>query len=509
MPSAVGYCRVSSEEQAAHGISVSAQRDILNGYAAMTQSAIRIFEDAGFSGKNTARPGLQAMLDAVRAGGVETVVVWKLDRLSRSLRDTLTMIEDVFQPLRVRLVSITESIDTSSPSGRMMLNMLAAFAQLEREQDSDRVVMAHKHLARDCRYLGGHVPLGYTVDDSGHYQLDLATAPIVRRVFEMYITRCGYTQILDYLNSNVSSFGHRKNPFSKSDLKYLLHNEFYAGTYIRRMGQDKRSRITSPEIIRVPGGVPAVISQEEWRKVMGIREDNRAARTGAMYKSGRRAYPLSGLVYCSVCGSLMRLEHGGKDRNGTIQRYYTCKDKHVRPVRLEAAEAAVFSAVESLLEDESALIGACRIANNYASAADEDNKAEIADLESRLQGISKKSARLLAFVESSGSDAPASIMTELKALDAEAEILRTRIAACQRPSSYYDAPETLSALRAVLDIKNSPPEQQKPVIQAAIRRVLVSDDNIQIQPAWHIGCGDDPPHPICHTIKRIPYRRNG
>jgi len=197
----LGYSRVSSEEQAAHGISIDAQRGILEGYAAMTSQQIRIYEDAGYSGKNTNRPALQQLLAACRSDAVSAVVVWKLDRLSRSLRDTLAIIEDVFQPRSITLVSVTESIDTSTPSGRMMLNLLASFAQLEREQDSDRVVMAHKHLARDCKYLGGHIPLGYCIDADKHYQLDPVTAPVVRRVFEMYLSRSGYTPILDYLNS--------------------------------------------------------------------------------------------------------------------------------------------------------------------------------------------------------------------------------------------------------------------------------------------------------------------
>ena len=94
----LGYSRVSSEEQAAHGISIDAQRNILEGYAAMTSQPIRIYEDAGYSGKNTNRPALQQLLAACRSDSVSAVVVWKLDRLSRSLRDTLTIIEDVFQP---------------------------------------------------------------------------------------------------------------------------------------------------------------------------------------------------------------------------------------------------------------------------------------------------------------------------------------------------------------------------------------------------------------------------
>ena len=270
----LGYSRVSSEEQAVHGISIEAQRNSLQGYAAMMNQQIRIFEDAGYSGKNTNRPALQQLLAACRSGSASAVVVWKLDRLSRSLRDTLTIIEDVFQPRGITLVSITENIDTSTPSGRMMLNLLASFAQLEREQDSDRVVMAHKHLARDCKYLGGHVPLGYRIDADKHYQLDPVTAPVVRRAFEMYLSRTGYTPILDYLNS-FDFPGTRKTPFKKSDLNNLLGNEIYAGIYIRRLGADPRHRITSPETIRVPGGVPAILTPEEWSRVCAFREQAR------------------------------------------------------------------------------------------------------------------------------------------------------------------------------------------------------------------------------------------
>ena len=496
-----GYCRVSSEEQALHGISVSAQRDILNGYAAMSQSAIRIYEDPGFSGKNMQRPALRRLLADLQQEPVDAVVVWKLDRLSRSLRDTLAIIEDILQPRHIRLVSITESIDTSSPSGRMMLNMLASFAQLEREQDSDRVVMAHKHLARDCRYLGGHIPLGYAVNSSGYFELDPPTALIVRQVFEMYLSHYGYTEILSFLNSHVDSFGKRKRPFGKADLKYLLHNEFYSGTYIRRMGADKRSKISSPEVIRVPGGVPAIISQEEWRRVQVIRDENKQNHTSAMYRA-RQVYPLSGLVYCAVCGKPMSLNYGGKDRDGTVQRYYVCRNKCVRPSRLEFTEQAVFEAVDHLLENEDALIHACEIANSYSASADEDHQDEILVLQERKQEIAKQNARLLAFIKEHGTAAPASMMDELKSLEHETQDIDARILAFRRATCVYDSAETLSALRAVQSAKKLPPEKQKPVLQAAIRRVLVSADEIQVQPNWHSCGGDDPPHPICQSVPR-------
>ena len=495
----LGYSRVSSEEQAAHGISIDAQRGILEGYAAMRETTIRIFEDAGYSGKNTQRPALQALLDKCRDGGVSAVVVWKLDRLSRSLRDTLTIIEDVFQPRNITLVSVTESIDTSTPSGRMMLNLLASFAQLEREQDSDRVVMAHKHLARDCKYLGGHVPLGYRIDQEKHYQLDPDAAPVVRKVFEMYMSRSGYTPILEYLNSFTFP-GTRRTPFGKSDLKNLLANEIYSGTYVRRLGADPRHRITSPETIRVPGGVPALLTQEEWQRVCALRKQSESA--AAIY-SARQIYPLSGLVYCASCGQLMHLNYGGKDRDGSVQRYYTCRKSCCRPARLEGLQNAVFSVVEQMAaEGAEAIRMACAVANSYADAADQDHASEAAAADQQIMEINKRIARIVAYISDRGTDAPASLADDLRRLEKERDALASRAASLRRPATRYDAPATVEAITACAGIKKQPPDQQKSLLQAAVYKVHVSAEDYKITFNWHTGGGDEPPHPVCQSILR-------
>lgn len=495
----LGYSRVSSEEQAQHGISIDAQRNILEGYAAMMSSKIRIYEDAGFSGKNTNRPALQQLLTDCRSGSVSTVVVWKLDRLSRSLRDTLTIIEDVFQPRNITLVSVTESIDTSTPSGRMMLNLLASFAQLEREQDSDRVVMAHKHLARDCKYLGGHVPLGYRIDGDKHYQLDPSSAPVVRRAFEMYMSRSGYTPILEYLNS-FDFPGTRKTPFKKSDLNNILANEIYAGTYIRRLGADPRHRITSPETIRVPGGVPALLTPEEWQRVCDLRAQSKTA--AALY-TARQTYPLSGLVYCAACGSLMHLNYGGKDRDGTKQRYYSCRKSCCRPARLEALQEAAFSVLEQMAVEGAEAIGAaCFVANSYSSAADEDHAAEAGAIDQRIMEINKRVARIVSFIGDQGISAPASLADDLRRLEKERTDLQEKSAALRRPAARYDAPATIAAITACAGIKKQPPDQQKALLQAAVHKVYVSPDDYKIVFNWHTSCGDEPPHPVCQSVNR-------
>ena len=128
------YIRVSTEAQAEEGYSIQAQTERLEAYCkAMGWERYRFYTDGGYSGSNLDRPEMTRLIADVRAGQVATVVVFKLDRLSRSQKDTLYLIEDVFLPNEVDFISLNESIDTSTPYGRAMIGILSAFAQLERE----------------------------------------------------------------------------------------------------------------------------------------------------------------------------------------------------------------------------------------------------------------------------------------------------------------------------------------------------------------------------------------
>lgn len=499
-----GYCRVSSDEQAAHGISIDAQRDILNGYAAMSQQEIRIYEDAGFSGKNTDRPALRRLLRDIRSGAASQVVVWKLDRLSRSLRDTLAMIEDIFAPSGATLVSVTESIDTSTPSGRMMLNLLASFAQLEREQDSDRVVMAHKHLARDCKYLGGHVPLGYMVDENKYYQLHPQLAPVVRQVFDMYLSREGYGPMLSLLNSpDVLPLTGKRREFTKQDLYFMLHNEIYSGTYVRRIGADKRHKVTSPETIRVPGGVPAIISPDEWQRACEIRRYNSSA--SAAYRAVD-VYPLSGKVRCAVCGSNMTVRHGGKTRAGEVERYYICPRRCVVAPRVAVVENAAYAAIEYFLSDDTVIQRACDVANTFTASSRAEDLSRIPRMKERLLQIAKENAKLIAYIKKH-ENAPASIMEDLRRLEAEEKDIRHKLDEVRRPRGRYDAVKLKHLLRAAANIKDLPPSVRKSRCQAAIHGVLVSDDTIKVLFVCPTSGGDEPLQYVSHTIQRANVRK--
>ena len=123
----------------------------------------RVYQDKGYSGKNTDRPGFQEMLAAIRRGEIKRVICYKLDRCSRSLLDFANMMEE-FQHCKVEFISCTEKFDTSTPMGRAMLSICIVFAQLERETIQQRVTDAYHSRSQKGFYMGGRIPYAFTLE---------------------------------------------------------------------------------------------------------------------------------------------------------------------------------------------------------------------------------------------------------------------------------------------------------------------------------------------------------
>lgn len=182
------YVRVSTEAQAEEGYSVGAQSERLQSYCkAMGWNSQELYVDGGFSGSNLERPQMQRLIGDVASGRVAAVLVYKLDRLSRSQKDTLYLIEDVFMPHGVDFISLNESIDTSTPYGRAMIGILSAFAQLERENICMRTRMGMLERVKQGYWRGAGVPYGYDYDRERGILVPNGDAEVVRKVYELYI----------------------------------------------------------------------------------------------------------------------------------------------------------------------------------------------------------------------------------------------------------------------------------------------------------------------------------
>lgn len=163
---AVAYVRVSTDKQADHGVSLEAQEAKVRAYASLYDlDLVDVVVDAGASAKTLDRPGLVRVLAMVKRGEVDAVVVVKLDRLTRSVKDLGTLVEKYFQ--KAALMSVSEQIDTRTAGGRLVLNVLASVAQWEREAIGERTSTAMQHKASKGEFTGGHAPYGFALAADG------------------------------------------------------------------------------------------------------------------------------------------------------------------------------------------------------------------------------------------------------------------------------------------------------------------------------------------------------
>ena len=178
---AIGYVRVSTEEQAREGVSIEAQEERITAMAtAKGWSLVKIIRDAGYSGKNLNRPGAKALLDICRKTEVDVVIVYRLDRITRKQKDLWYLLEEIFEANQVGFVSVTEAFDTTTAAGKAFLGMLGTFAQLERDLVSERTREALRHKRAKGEWVG-RMPTGFRMSDDGKLDEDPKALKMIAR----------------------------------------------------------------------------------------------------------------------------------------------------------------------------------------------------------------------------------------------------------------------------------------------------------------------------------------
>ena len=349
------YCRKSSEEGLSQAFnSLDAQREACLAYieSQRREGWIAVddhFDDGGFSGGNLARPALQRLIRDIEDAKVDTVVCYKIDRLSRSLADFVKLVE-IFERHGVTFVSITQQFNTTTSMGRLTLNILLSFGQFERELASERI--RDKFLASRKRglWMGGHAPLGYDVRDR-KLVVNEAEAALVPHVFERFLRVGSATMLVQELNAA----GHRTKrakPFDKGVLYKLLKNRTYVGE-VEHKGT------------AYPGEHEALVERATWDKVHAIVAGNRRRR--ACHTRAATPALLKGLIF-GPDDRAMAPSH--TRRRGRLYRFYRTatslklchSDCPVRAVPAGEVEAAVINQVRALLRTPEMIVRTWRAA---------------------------------------------------------------------------------------------------------------------------------------------------
>jgi site-specific DNA recombinase len=178
---AIGYVRVSTEEQAREGISIEAQEERIRALAtAKGWDLVEIIKDPGYSGKNLSRPGIKSLIDSCRRGTVNVVIVNKVDRLTRKQKDLWYLLEDIFYKNQVGFLSVTESFDSTTAAGTAFLGMIGVFAQLERDLVSERTREALNHKRAKGGWVG-RTPTGFRINEEGRLEADPDVLKMIAR----------------------------------------------------------------------------------------------------------------------------------------------------------------------------------------------------------------------------------------------------------------------------------------------------------------------------------------
>lgn len=321
------YVRVSTYHQIDRD-SLPMQRKDLVAYAEkiLGISEYEIFEDAGYSGKNTVRPAYQDMMRRVRAGEFSHILVWKIDRISRNLLDFAKMYEEL-KRLGVTFVSKNEQFDTSTAIGEAKLKIILVFAELERNMTSERVTAAMISRANNGQWNGGRIPYGYDYDfENGIFSFREGEYDVCQILKNDYLKNKSLTHTSRYLNS----LGYKKRAgvdWTPTAVWIIVSSPFYAGIYRynRYKGTENRTENPSDEWILVPDHHPAIFTLEEHEAMLRILEENSRNKNSVGKQCLREnVHIFSGIAFCGKCGSKMVSTPGRLHADGYRSSNYSC-----------------------------------------------------------------------------------------------------------------------------------------------------------------------------------------
>lgn len=327
-PKVAIYTRVSTHWQVDKD-SLQVQRRELIAYAEMLLGIkdYVVFEDAGYSAKNTDRPEFQHMMSRLRSGEFSHLLVWKIDRISRNIIDFATMFSEL-KRLGVSFVSKNEQFDTSTAIGEAILKIILVFAELERNMTAERVTAVMNSRASNGQWNGGRVPYGYSYSKSTReFSINEHEARTVRMMYDTYHREQSIGDLTNFLNANNITTRSGK-PWSIVTVHKILTNIFYIGTYrynISKQGSGKREAAPVGDWITIESHHEPIINEALYYRVQSLLARNRRGVKAGRSVKQKYTNIFSGLLLCGNCGEPLYSTTSEFRADGTRVSKYICK----------------------------------------------------------------------------------------------------------------------------------------------------------------------------------------
>ena len=485
------YARVSTDEQASGQYSsIDSQIDICKHYIEIQKEKdwkfVSAYTDPGFSGKDLERPGMQNLISDIKAGRIDVIIVYKIERLVRSIKDFYSL-WDLFEAYNVTFVSATQQFDTSNAMGKLMLNILLSFAQFERENTSEKTKDKMKQRARLGKWHGGWFPFGYDYNkETKKLIINKNESLAVKNIFKLFMDGKKPTEIANMLNTagirtktrrittkagNVKNIGGIR--FNDDFIKKIISNPLYKG-FVKFDNEEFK------------GEQQAIIPLNLWENANKLLKPVEPRKIE--YAKDSHIHLLKGLVKCGECDALLTpYPAGKKDRNGIPYLYYAC-GKVVDNGKLSACRVRMIPArnFEDIIKKCLIDLGQNKaLIESSITNATQFNKKRLKPLQEELSKIdtllAKTSAevnRLIKIMKSSdmvGKEITEEYRTLLKEkglIEDQKEKLLLDVERCKQ--NMLDAEMIKKTLLSFDKIINSlPMEDQKELFQLLIKEITV------------------------------------
>ena len=438
------YARVSTDSQL-EGYSIDAQKEFLISYAkSKDYTEFEFYIDGGYSGKDLNRPAIQRLIEDCKNHKIDAVFVFKLDRISRSQRDTLYLIEEVFNKYDVSFISMRENFDTSSPFGKAMIGVLSVFAQLERETILERTRIGLKKRAEAGLWRGGgKIPFPYRYDrNTGTLVPIPEQVELLHKMISLYISGKSFNAIGNIVGMDESMVETRILSITNTG-KVPYRDEVFDGQH------------------------EAVVSDELYEEILRVNK----VRSREKYE---RHYLLSGKVYCGDCGAKYRYQKWGKRLIMYCYSQQKSKPKYIKDPNCKNKRWDTFEVEDAVLEELFKMSLDIDLFKKTFNIATVNVKNE---LKTRLEEIKKQINNLLNFIASGiAVDETNKKITEL---EKEKIVIEEKlISSDQKEKDNKVSLDMITNLKATwfdMDF-----DEQRRIIEHLIDKVVVNDNEINI-----------------------------
>ena len=464
------------------------------------------FVDNGFSGGNLDREGYQKMMKLVERGKISKIIVYRLDRISRSLADFVGIL-DTLKRHNVQFVSSQESFDTSSPYGDMIAKLLAVFAEFERQSIIERVTQAYAHRSELGLYMGGRCPYGFTLEETTIHgirtKMLVPTAEIehVKFMFDTYsVPGVSLRRVMDNLIQNglhppdgsnwttakISSI--LRNPiyvradasiyeyFSRQNARMVSDISAFDGIHgLQIYGQTKHKSDDMSDmkvvVMRHEGVIPADVWLTCQKRLAGNKQVNKSMSNQTSW--------LGGKIICTCCKHKMTVTRGGKRVDGTSLRYFNCvgrANRSCKGPRVTLYADSLEAMADQMITEKLATLKNCR----RQVSSDNTNKLNL--LKAKLLEIKASQERLAELVINDGlePDMLAILNAKAKKLADEKREVSDKIEALESAET-----EAISVINLVKEWQNASYDEKKAVVNVLIDKILIAEDG-SVEVVWNI-----------------------